>query len=307
MRLSILVVSRTAELLNRLNSALADASHLKANEVEILVSWNGHRSEEDQINQNNFYPLRIACRDPYHFAGNMNSLAEQAAGDALLVINDDVIPDPGSIDAGLKALNSIPNAGLIGGRLRSSDGMISHDGVGFTNDHSAYNLFENLIPTTSPELHDNPVLSPAIIGALMLIRRSDFMKIRFDETYQEHGEDTAFCFSLRQQTGLDVLVVPQCSGVHDPSTTRDQMNKAAGNPADMAALKQCRRDFLEQASAAELRKELWCATREAHVLRSLPKWNDDVKHWHDQTHRLQLHRLRLEHELRQLRSRDSEA
>ena len=75
----------------------------------------------------------------------------------------------------------------------------------------------------------------------------------------------------------------------------------------MAALKQCRRDFLEQESAAELRKELWCATREAHVLRSLPKWNDDVKHWHDQTHRLQLHRLRLEHELRQLRSRDSEA
>jgi len=38
MRLSILVVSRTAELLNRLNSALADASHLKANEGEILLS-----------------------------------------------------------------------------------------------------------------------------------------------------------------------------------------------------------------------------------------------------------------------------
>ena len=175
MRLSILVVSRTAELLNRLNIALADASHLKENEVEILVSWNGHSSEEDQIKQD-AYPIRIACREPYHFAGNMNSLAEQAAGDFLLIINDDVIPDPDSIDAGLEALTNIPNAGLIGARLRSSNGIITHDGVGFTNDHSAYNLFENLIHSANPELHEYPVLSPAIIGALMLIRRSDFKK-----------------------------------------------------------------------------------------------------------------------------------
>ena len=306
MRLSILVVSKTARLLNRLNTALAYASQLEANEVEILVSWNGERSEEEQIRQGNF-PLRIACRDPYHFAGNMNSLAQQAVGDILLVINDDVIPDPGSIDAGLESLNSIPNAGLIGARLRSSNGMITHDGVGFTNDHSAYNLFEDLIPSSSSELRDDPVLSPAVIGALMLIRRSDFVKIRFNETFQEHGEDTEFCFSFRQHTGLDILVVPRCSGIHDISTTRSEVGKASGNPADIEALKKRRRDFLEQASAIELRKELWSATREAHVLRSLPEWNGNVEHWQDQIHMLQLNRLRLEHELRQLRSQSSES
>jgi len=306
MRLSILVVSKTARLLNRLNSALAGASQLKANEAEILISWNGERSEEEQIRQGNF-PLRIACRDPYHFAGNMNSLAEQAVGDILLIINDDVIPDPGSIDAGLESLESIPNAGLIGARLRSSKGMITHDGVGFTNDHSAYNLFENLIPSSSSELHDDPVLSPAVIGALMLTRRSDFVKIRFNETFQEHGEDTEFCFSFRQQTGLDVLVDPRCSGIHDISTTRSEVGKASGNPADIEALKKSRRDFLEQASAIELRKELWSATREAHVLRSLPEWNENVEHWQDQVHMLQLNRLRLEHELRQLCNRSSES
>ena len=54
MRLSILVVSKTARPLNRLNTALAYASQLEANEVEILVSWNGERSEEEQIRQGNF-------------------------------------------------------------------------------------------------------------------------------------------------------------------------------------------------------------------------------------------------------------
>ena len=179
--------------------------------------------------------------------------------------------------------------------------------MGFTNDHSAYNLFENLIHSANPELHEYPVLSPAIIGALMLIRRSDFKKIRFDETYQEHGEDTAFCFSFRQQTGLDVLVVPRCSGIHDISTTRSEIGKASGNPADIAKLKECRRDFLEQASASELRKELWSATREAHVLRSLPETSGNVEHWQDQVRMLQLNRLRLEHDLRQLLNRSAEA
>ena len=161
MRLSILVVSRTAELLNRLNSALADASHLKANEVEILVSWNGTEAKI-RSTKTTFTPYELPA-EIHIICWEHELLAEQAAGDVLLVINDDVIPDPGSIDAGLEALNSIPNAGLIGA-TRSSDGMISHDGVGFTNDHSAYNLFENLIPTTSPELHDNPVLSPASLA-----------------------------------------------------------------------------------------------------------------------------------------------
>ena len=307
MRLSILVVSRTAELLNRLSSTLIDATDLGAEELELLVSWNGSRTEEQRIKNSSAYPIRIVSRDAYHFASNVNRLAQQARGELLLILNDDVVLDSGSIDAAIHCLTTIPNAGLVGGRLRSSDGMVSHDGVGFTNDHYAYNLFEGLIPVSSPELRQDPVLSPAVIGALMLIRRDDFLAIRFDEGCQVHGEDTTLCFALRQKTGLDVLVCPTCSGIHDPSTTRSLVSGQDGNPTDIDNLRARRRQFLEQASDVELRKELWSATREAHVLRSLANVDDEVLHWRNEVHRLQLHRLRLEQEIRQLRQAGAEA
>jgi len=306
MRLSILVVSRTADLLSRLSNTLIGATDLAADELELLVSWNGSRTEEQHIENASPYPIRIASRDRYHFASNVNRLADEASGELLLILNDDVLLDSGSIDAAIRCLESTPNAGLVGGRLRSSEGMVSHDGVGFTNDHSAYNLFEGIIPIGSPELRTDPVLSPAVIGALMLIRRHDFLAIRFDESCQVHGEDTTLCFALRQKTGLDVLVCPACSGIHDPSTTRSLISGQDGNPTDIDNLRSRRRLFLEQASEIELRKELWCATREAHVLRSLAFVDDESLHWRNEVHRLHLHRLRLEQDIRQLRQKGAQ-
>ena len=121
MRLSVLVVSRTTSLLNQLSESLVAATSLAETEVEILVSWNGNFSDEQRIKNGSSYPLHIACRDPYHFASNVNALADQAKGDLLLIINDDVLLDPGSIDAAIACLTTTPNAGLVGGRLRGSD------------------------------------------------------------------------------------------------------------------------------------------------------------------------------------------
>ena len=81
MRLSILVVSRTADLLNRISRSLIGATGLAAEEVELLVSWNGSRDEEQRIKTSSPYPIRIASRDAYHFASNVNTLAQQASGD----------------------------------------------------------------------------------------------------------------------------------------------------------------------------------------------------------------------------------
>ena len=37
------------------------------------------------------------------------------------------------------------------------------------------------------ELRQDPALSPAVIGALMLLRRDDFLAIRFDEAVRCMG------------------------------------------------------------------------------------------------------------------------
>ena len=83
MRLSILVVSRTANLLNTMLSSLKTALHLPKREVEILCSWNGSAEEETRIENESGYEFTIAKRIPYHFASNINQLAQLANGDVL--------------------------------------------------------------------------------------------------------------------------------------------------------------------------------------------------------------------------------
>ena len=91
MRLSILVISRTSDFLNDMLASLSAATKLSGRDVEILCSWNGSRSDESFINNCSRYEILIAQRDQYHFATNMNSLAEKASGELLMLINDDVI------------------------------------------------------------------------------------------------------------------------------------------------------------------------------------------------------------------------
>ena len=118
MRLSILVVSRTARLLNSMLSSLRDAISLPEEDVEVLCSWNGDSSEETRIENSSGYEFLIANRDPYHFARNMNALAEKANGEVLLLINDDVLLDEQSIDKAMKCLVADTSTGLVSARLR---------------------------------------------------------------------------------------------------------------------------------------------------------------------------------------------
>lgn len=64
MRLSILVVSRTAALVNRLCDSLDAACSLAPLDVEILCSWNGSDAEEAQIRNSSRYDFHIARRVP---------------------------------------------------------------------------------------------------------------------------------------------------------------------------------------------------------------------------------------------------
>ena len=83
MRLSILVVSRTADRLSAMLESIAQATELPNGEVEILCSWNGTNESEQKIINRSGYEFLIAQRDAYHFAGNMNQLAKHANGDVL--------------------------------------------------------------------------------------------------------------------------------------------------------------------------------------------------------------------------------
>ena len=327
MRLSILVVSRTANLLSTMLCSVKDALHLPIREVEILCSWNGSIEEEARIENGSGYKFSIARRVPYHFASNVNELANLAKGDVLAFVNDDLILDMNSLDSGLSCLLDDISTVCVGSLLRMPDGRLQHGGMNFDYHHLPYHIAEGLINAEDVISGLPPYEVPCVSGALMLVRKSTFKEQPFDENYVRCGEDVQLNLDLREKLKGRVMLCPGMSGVHLESATRADNNEAGNDPGDVAKMKTRRRLFLDQASQEQLRVELSMSAREhiftkevmekernhlhqqqtkakdINYLKSLEQDRDHLKrdrdHWKDQTHSLQIARLKLEQKLKQ--------
>jgi hypothetical protein len=166
LKASVLVVSRTPELLNRLLRSLDQAYSGNADSIEVIASWNGS-SEDEACLQPGRLPFRIVQHVPYHFASNMNGLARKANGAALIFANDDLIVDPGAIDAALERLETRPEVGMIGARLRTSSRQLAHAGIHFTSYGSPYHQLEHFVDADHPVNECLRPLAPSLPCAAM--------------------------------------------------------------------------------------------------------------------------------------------
>lgn len=306
MRLSILVVSRTAGLLSGMLSTLKDALHLPGEEVEVLCSWNGTAEEEARIENISHYEFLVANRAPYHFASNMNALAEKANGEVLLLINDDVFLDENSIDAALSCLIADPSTGLVGARLRDREGRLTHAGILFDRRHNPYHQLDRLVSSEHHAVLGDSRPVPAVTGAAMVIRREHFKALGFNTDYRVCGEDIELCLALKQQLELNVVYCPRFSGEHGGEATRSKEKDQSGNSEDLTRMRGLHERFLSTTSNAQLRIELTANAIEADILRSIILTNSNSsndKSWEDKTHALQLTRLKLEQRLKQAERR----
>ena len=268
MQVSILVVSRTPELLNRFCASLNRASGLHALEMEILCSWNGSDAEETRIHNSSRYDLHIAQRVPYHFSGNMNGLAAMAGGDVLMIANDDLILDAGCVDAGLTLLNSKPEIGLVGTLLRDQHDLVSHAGINFDPRCSSYHLLDRMLSTNDiGAITSAPVA--AVTGALQWIASHDFQQHPFNETYIVCGEDVELCMDVQQDLKKQVWLCAEATAVHESEATRSQDESQAGNSEDEMRLRARVKGFIEQASKKQLKVLLMQQQRESMHLREL--------------------------------------
>ena len=269
MQLSILVVSRTAELVNRFCAGLDAACSLAPMEAEILVSWNGSDADEQRIANSSRYDLHIAQRVPYHFAGNMNGLAALAGGEVLMFANDDLMLDPGCVDAGLHLLTDRPEVGLVGALMRDQQGLLSHAGINIDLRCLSYHMLDRLWPVERAQglIPTAPVT--AVTGALQWIGRDAFRKHPFNTAYQVNGEDVELCFDVQQHLDQQVWLCTEASAIHEAETTRKQDPLQAGNSADQLRLRARARHFLDHATGEQLRVLLQQQQRESQLLRDL--------------------------------------
>lgn len=253
MYLSILVVSKTYQLLNRMLSSIDERTYLDNKDFEIICSWNGETEDLKKIASPEGFNLKLIEIKPYNFSKNMNELIKVSVGKYLLIINDDVILDKESIRAGLDLLKENNNIGLVGGNLRDTKNNLKHAGVNFNFLNSAYHFLENLIKYDHIFLSNNFIIT-ASTGALMITRREIFKELKFNERYAVCGEDIELCLDINQVLGKEIWYCDKFKGIHEAESTRKITPNQQKNILDKRRLKRRYKLFLNDLKIQDLLK-----------------------------------------------------
>lgn len=153
------------------------------------------------------------------YSGANNLGAAHARGEHLVFLNSDAFPQqPGWLQALVEVLDSRPDIGAVGPRLVFGNGAIQHAGMDFlkrdelgiwVNHHPHMGLDPSLDP------HTGLTLVPAVTGACLTLRRSDFDRVGGWDTGYLIGdfEDSDLCLKLRAQ-GQHIAYLPTVQLTH---------------------------------------------------------------------------------------------
>ncbi|NDY90909.1 glycosyltransferase [Ideonella livida] len=161
------------------------------------------------------------------FAGANNAAATVAKGRRLLLLNSDVIPtEPGWISRLTQALDTAPQAGVVGPVLMYGDGAIQHAGMQFQTYPHWGDLWTNLHPGKGWPVEwvdsQGPAVMPALTGACMLMDAERYRALGgLDEGFiRGDFEDSDLCLKIRAE-GLLPYLVPDVRLFHLERQSQD--------------------------------------------------------------------------------------
>lgn len=180
---------------------------------------------------------------PFSFSAMVNRGAAAAAGDAILLLNNDIaVREPGWLRE-LAACLALPGTGIAGARLLFPDGRLQHAGtvLGLGQGHAGH--WHAGAPAESPgplgRLRHRGHMS-AVTGACMLVRREVWEALGgFDERdFAVAYNDVDFCLRAAR-AGWATVWTPFATLVHAESATRRRRTAAerARFRAEKAALR----------------------------------------------------------------------
>jgi GT2 family glycosyltransferase len=153
------------------------------------------------------------------FSGANNLGASEARAGLLLFLNSDAFPQaPGWLQPMLQVMNKRKDIGAVGPRLVHADGSIQHAGMEFLRREDLgiwvnHHPYMGLDPSLDPRRE--LTLVPAVTGACLLMRRSQFEEIGGWDTGYLIGdfEDSDLCLKLRS-AGYPVAYMPSVQLTH---------------------------------------------------------------------------------------------
>ena len=183
---------------------------------EIICVDNDSRDDSAAIIAGQFPAVKL-LRQPVNlgFAGGVNAGIRVAQGAAVVLLNQDCLPQAGWLTALSAAFEQHPEYGVAGCTIYFSDGKLDHAGARMTRPAA---FGEHLT-----EVGAGPRVVDYVTGAAMAIRRSVFDTIGwFDEGfYPAYYEECDCCYRAREQ-GFQIAYVPAAKITHLRSSREAQ-------------------------------------------------------------------------------------
>ncbi|WP_374348958.1 glycosyltransferase [Chitinimonas sp.] len=153
---------------------------------------------------------------PFNWSALNNRAAVTSNEEALLFLNDDVLPQQADWLARMLRYLALPGVGVVGARLHYPDGGLQHIGIVLDPDQVAHNLQD------VGRRHERVLTREvsAVTGAAMLVARPVFDAVGgFDPHFAVNYNDVDFCIHARA-LGWGVVMAMDVALLHAESSTR---------------------------------------------------------------------------------------
>lgn len=137
---------------------------------------------------------------------------------AFLVLNPDVVLNPGFVGPMMRAL-SLPNTGIVCPRVLNADGSLHYSlrrepSLGRTLGLTATRLAAFAEYVNLAEEYESPRIVDWAVGAVLLFSRECYSQVGgWDESYFLYSEETDFCLRARD-LGLHTRYEPRATATH---------------------------------------------------------------------------------------------
>ncbi len=254
-------------------------SYPPAGHLEIVLVDNASRDGCVALVRARFPEVQV-LQSPHRqgFSRNYNLGLRAATGAYLLVLNNDTLVAPETLQRLITALQAHPNYALVGPQLIGADGHMQPSCARALPTFAAYLLQQLLLDPGLPvgrqwqryqqwrveRRPTGPV--PCISGAAMLLSRQSLERIGLlDETYDFYYEDVEWCHRARH-CGLEVGYVAEARLIHLGGQSSMRVKVWARQSEYCSALHYFRSEL--QLSSSQLAL-LWLATLGGFLIRSV--------------------------------------
>jgi GT2 family glycosyltransferase len=217
---SVIVCSRSPELLERCLSSLAARTCYRNHEVIVIRHLDGHAGALQSVIDRH-RALQVTYRGPFHFSRMNNLGVAKAKGTILLFLNDDTEFFESSWLDRLVAQVERPEVGIAGARLLYPGGTLQHGGVAIGVGDGCAHVGRNTVREVAawPWLDLTRDVS-AVTGACLAIRTSLFRELGgFSDRFPVNYNDIDLCLRAKE-AGYRVIYEAGAALVHHECQSR---------------------------------------------------------------------------------------